>query len=140
MIAPDSATTSPSSVMTGDLPSGCTRFSSGGASRVAGSRLIDLELVGNPEFLEQPQDALRARGLEVVDDQHGARGYLAGFSTAQASRVPPAQPFLSSDSWSQYVSGCVWTMIELPSASNTLSRPGDSVTRLVVCRACRRRP
>ena len=24
-------------------------------------------------------------------------------------------------------------MIELPSASNTLSRPGESVTRLVVC-------
>ncbi len=32
MIAPDSAMVSPSSVITGDLPSGWTSFSSGGAS------------------------------------------------------------------------------------------------------------
>ena len=38
MIAPDSAITSPSSVITGDLPSGWMALSSGGASRVAGSR------------------------------------------------------------------------------------------------------
>ena len=38
MIAPVSATTRPSSTMTGDLPNGCTRFSSGGARRVVASR------------------------------------------------------------------------------------------------------
>ena len=38
MIAPDSATVTPSSVITGDLPSGCTLRSSGGASIVFASR------------------------------------------------------------------------------------------------------
>ena len=38
MIAPDSATVIASSVSTGDLPSGCTRVSSGGASIVFASR------------------------------------------------------------------------------------------------------
>ena len=38
MIAPDSATVVPSSVITGDLPSGCTFSSSGGASIVLASR------------------------------------------------------------------------------------------------------
>ena len=47
----------------------------------------------------------------------------------QASRAPPAHPFLRSVSSSQYVSACVCTMIELPSVSKMLRRPGDSVTR-----------
>jgi hypothetical protein len=38
MIAPDSMTVSAPSVITGDLPSGCTALSSGGASRVVASR------------------------------------------------------------------------------------------------------
>ena len=38
MIAPDSATVTPSSVTTGDLPSGWTLSSSGGASIVFASR------------------------------------------------------------------------------------------------------
>jgi len=37
-IAPDSAITRPSSSITGDFPSGCTFFSSGGASIEAVSR------------------------------------------------------------------------------------------------------
>src|ERR1700704_2752900 len=39
MMAPDSAITLPASWRTGDLPSGWTCFSSGGARRVLGSRL-----------------------------------------------------------------------------------------------------
>src|ERR1700733_2803617 len=38
MMAPDSAMVRAPSVITGDLPSGCTRRSSGGASSVCGSR------------------------------------------------------------------------------------------------------
>ena len=38
MIAPDSMMVMSPSVITGDLPSGCTAFSSGGASRVVASR------------------------------------------------------------------------------------------------------
>ena len=39
MIAPDSAMVTPSSEITGDLPSGCTSRSDGGASIVVGSRM-----------------------------------------------------------------------------------------------------
>src|SRR5258705_5472753 len=38
MIAPDSAMVLPASVMTGDLPSGCTAFSSGGARGIPSIR------------------------------------------------------------------------------------------------------
>jgi hypothetical protein len=38
MIAPDSAITSPASLITGDLPSGWIALSASGASRVLGSR------------------------------------------------------------------------------------------------------
>ena len=33
--------------------------------------LVALDLVGQPELLEQPQHALRARVVEVMDDDHG---------------------------------------------------------------------
>src|SRR5512137_1454590 len=96
--------------------------------------LVHLELVRDAEFLEQPEDALRARGFEVMNGQHRTcLAHLTSLITPQASRVPPAQPFLSSDSSSQYVSGWVCTTMALPSASKTLRRPGESVMRLVVC-------
>ena len=47
-IAPDSATVTPSSVITGDLPSGCTFCSSGGASIVFGSRWYFTISYGRP--------------------------------------------------------------------------------------------
>ena len=48
MIAPDSATVMPSSVMTGDLPSGWTCVSSGGASIVFASRWYFFSSYGTP--------------------------------------------------------------------------------------------
>ena len=90
MIAPDSATVTPSSVITGDLPSGWTRVSSGGASIVFGVALVPLDLVGNAELLEQPEDALRARVVEVVDGDHRGAFRVGGEGAIVGARVRPA--------------------------------------------------
>jgi hypothetical protein len=61
MIAADSATTFASSVMIGDLPSGPQRvYRLQFGRRAIGLRvpLIKLDLVGKPQFLQQPQYAL----------------------------------------------------------------------------------
>jgi hypothetical protein len=70
MIAPDSATMVSPSVMTGRL-----------AERVDGAQfrrrqhrlriaLVFLDLVVQAQFFKQPQDALRARVVQMVDGDH----------------------------------------------------------------------
>src|SRR5690606_12978540 len=44
--------------------------------------LIDAQLIGQPQLFEQPQDALGARGLQMVDDQ----GHRSSSRMAQAPR------------------------------------------------------
>ena len=71
MMAPNSMTRLPPSVMTGDLPSGVSAFSSGGPQPRLRIALVVDDVVGEAELLEQPKDALRARVVQVVDDDHG---------------------------------------------------------------------
>src|SRR6266849_4578527 len=85
-MAPDSLIVRPSSVMTGDLPSGCTAFSSGGARRGLGVALIMLDLIRQAELLEQPEDALRARIVEVMDDDHASVPPSLAASSARAKQ------------------------------------------------------
>ena len=46
--------------------------------------LVALDLVGRAQLLQQPQDALRARIVEVVDDEHGV---LLGWGIAKPAPV-----------------------------------------------------
>src|SRR5258706_11870297 len=39
--------------------------------------MVGLDLVRDPEFLEQPQNALRARVVEMMDDDHGSEFLIA---------------------------------------------------------------
>ena len=70
MIAPDSATVTSSSVTTGDLPSGWTASELGRREHRLRVALVALDLVLDAELLEQPEHALRARIVEVVDGEH----------------------------------------------------------------------
>jgi hypothetical protein len=71
-------------VTTGDLPSGCTAFSSLGASLVARVTEVRLDLVGEPKLLQEPQDTLGTGVVEMVDYDHGASscGYRQGVQAA----------------------------------------------------------
>ena len=102
-MAPLSATVRAPSVMTGALPSGCTSRRLCGARRSAPRLWCWIVYCGedergvqwtqrathlDAELLEQPEDALRARVVEVVhDDGHGGRMVEGVRVARQAARL-----------------------------------------------------
>ena len=70
MIAPDSAMVLPLSVIDGRFAERMNRAQFGRRAHV-GLTLIADDLVGDAEFFQQPQHALRAGIVEMMDGEHG---------------------------------------------------------------------
>jgi hypothetical protein len=70
MIAPDSATVRAASVIHRRLAERVERAQLRRREQRARIALVALHLVLAVEFLEQPQDALRARVVEMMDGEH----------------------------------------------------------------------
>ena len=75
--------------MTGDLPSGWTARKAGGASIVCGIARVKPDLVGNVDFLEQPENPMGTGVLEVM---HNDQRRLLHLRFACAGAAEPLTP------------------------------------------------